>query len=703
MEYLQPDRYQLSTGRHGRVEPASWRHDNAAVRVGRRQRGMWRLATSLTSCVCLAWAMQGSLYAESHVDSGISVTANHSISSDEQSVPHVESQLAIDPKNPRHMIAASLALDKAGSLYSAFYVTMDGGATWHRSRGVTGGPLEKGFFKGGDPAVIFSPSGAALAITGGTLVDRGGRVSKTFVSRSTDGGLTWQTPVALPYRDRPWIAIDSNVYGATSRRVFLIGQYGKFIVSTSDDDGKSFTPGDLFIAKDANRTSLWPLPSPMQVTSDGVLIEPFVTADLSQLAEMTDKSRANLIRLFVSEDGGRTFTMSAYGPNIVQSKKDRTISDPMTALDVSKGPNAGRLYIAFTALEEGRNVIGVASTSDLGKTWRSVVVNDDHTGHDPDNPAVAVSGDGVVAVTWNDRRDDPDGNCWRLYGAISIDGGEHFLQNAPLSHGLTCPTAEANWIPESEGEFDPFVDPKHPLPAIVVDALIPARFSSGGDTQGLAADSNGVFHAAWINGESGSLSLYQTDFAVDSSLLRTLRVKGAAGASGASNVPKGMIDVSEELRFRASDPVIDFAHHAVSVAVNVSNPTTRSFEGPIQIVLAHMFDFHDKGMGLKHIQVANSDNGQKGEGAMWRFTVGGDGVLRPDQKTEARVLRFSFEGGPPAVTDGYLSPRFYVFAKGEVTASTLGPGEVPIGENLPTKAGVGSSASARQPRPKSNP
>lgn len=91
-----------------------------------------------------------------------------------------------------------------------------------------------------------------------------------------------------------------------------------------------------------------------------------------------------------------------------------------------------------------RYVVRVWRTSDFGKTWSTAVASDAPRG-DVGNPAIAVNRDGVVAITWNDRRDDPNFRCWQLYAAISTDDGEHFLPAQRLSRQQTCTNQPRNW------------------------------------------------------------------------------------------------------------------------------------------------------------------------------------------------------------------------------------------------------------------
>lgn len=81
-------------------------------------------------------------------------------------------------------------------------------------------------------------------------------------------------------------------------------------------------------------------------------------------------------------------------------------------------------------------------------------------------PHVAVGPEGVVAVTWNDRRHDPEDRCYHHYVAISRDGGQAFSSERRISEQETCFPPDYRW-------------------------------QNGGDTQGLVALPDGSFRVVW--------------------------------------------------------------------------------------------------------------------------------------------------------------------------------------------------------------
>lgn len=604
----------------------------------------------------------------------IRVVQSQQISIARRNRPHVESFLAVDPRDSRHMIAASTVALADGRLGAGVYATFDAGRHWVESRIA---PRDSMLALGGDPIVHITRDGTALF---GVGTEQGGH-SVTAVSRSTDGGRTWQHPQVMNYRDRPYMAFDTtrrNLDGT----IYIAGLGAGFLLSHSTDDGRSFSYPAI-ISRDLGGSDptapIRGISTDMVITADGVLVLPFISAvDMRDSTPRLKKDSVmtRVFRVLVSDDGARSFFAMREGPRthwVMNYRNSQALGAPRAALDQSRGTFRGRLYLVYTDWDIARRayVVRLAYSSDVGKTWNTTTVSDDTSGHDPGNAALAVTRDGIVGVIWNDRRDDPRNRCWRLYGAISIDGGASFLPNARLSTAPTCTNAPSNWVLRTWYEYDHWTEPDRPRPGFGLTAFIPTRFPNGGDTQGLAADADGVFHAAWINGATGTLQLWHTAFVVDSAVLAAVRNHNEQKMAGsaAAPVPSGRVDVTQELTFVMSHPAIDFTRGTLEVTMQVKNPTRLTVWGPIEVVVDRLETDWSHAMGLANFRVANADSGGGGVGATWVFDAGTDRVLRAGATTPPRVLRFRFDGGVPAEPDGYFEPAFRILAR---TTSTTG-------------------------------
>jgi hypothetical protein len=636
------------------------------------------------SALASAVALSGRVSAQSAPPT-ITVVRSTQISTAHPKRPHIESFLAVDPHDSKHMIAASMIGDSSGRLGTNVYVSFDGGQHWSASRIA---PRDSALLIGGDPTVYFTREGTPLFMLGTRVNGR----PATVISRSADGGRSWPKPLVLPYRDRPYIAFDTTgqrLDGTT----YIGGQFSSFLLSRSTDSARTFDYAQIISRDVGGADPTMPIRGVLTdivVTPSGVLVMPFMSAldmrDSTQAPPPRDSVTDWRLRVLVSDDGGRTFLGAREGPPLHLLGGFRGLQSTGAAratIDQSRGRYRGRIYLAWSDWDAKRKamVVRVAYSDDLWKSWKTTIANDNTDVRDPNNPAIAVSPEGIVALVWNDRRDDPKNKCWRLYGAISTDGGETFLPNVKLSDAPTCTNAPGNWVLSAWDQYDDWTEPTRPRPGFGLTAMVPVRFPNGGDTQGLVADANGFFHAAWINGETGALQLWYTKFAVDSQIVAKMRARNAEHTAGAAAapVPAGRVDVTQELTFVMSNPKVDFAHGTLEVTMRVVNPTARCMRGPLDVVADRLLSASAKAMGLANFRIANADNKQDSVGASWTFPVGVAPSLPPHAKTPPRILRFTFTGGVPAEPEGYFEPAFRIFARDDragVPSSTPSPDSI---------------------------
>ncbi len=585
--------------------------------------------------------------ASQHPD--IAVSPGTEISRDSPGDPHVETFLALNPRNPQNLLATSIAIEN-GKNASVVYASFDGGKTWKRARSAT---EDNKIFKGGDPIVYFDPQGTAFfGAIQGTPVG-------FLLSRSTDGGLTWGPPVTIPggTYDREYLAFD-HTGGKFNGRMYAGGaisvteangkRHNAIDVVFSTDGGRTFSPGHVIIGNEGGE-DIFGITEPL-VAPDGTLVVPF--SALHVPASSSSSRFCGNLWASTSTDGGVTFLPASEGPAFCWAngyKALKSLVATQAAMDLTDGPYRGRIYLAFTSYDGKKYDVEVTHSSDLGKTWSSPVAVNDNTNTDsPANPAIAVNKDGLVGVVWNDRRNDPKNSCFRLYFSVSADGGDTFLPNVPASDAPTCPVAAANWPVDAFSFLDLPLDlsKEKRLPAIAMSGA-PERWPNGGDTQGLVAGPDGVFHSAWINGDgaSGTMELWYKEFSVD---------KNALPRSAASHSRE---DLSRQLTLDISQPQIDFTAHTLSVRVQLVNPLPVTVTGPFTVVL------NDVQSSLKDLRVVNAGNGLPGKGAFWNFRVSGGETLQPKQKSEVEEFRWQFSGGAPDPPGEPLRAHFLILGQ----------------------------------------
>lgn len=417
-----------------------------------------------------------------------------------------ECVVAAHPQDPARLFTAVMhwrgkAVDVAG-----FY-SDDGGATWQLGCDLAAPPGKKFF----DPTVAFGPDGTVYLVhmlshlrkvPSGTE----GRGELHFHA-SPDGGKTWeQRAVVKEYIDRPWIAIDTTT-GPHRGRFYCIGQINEPIIYTSIDGATTLAPP---LTPHVGRELANCRPANPAVMPDGSVLFVYQDRWVEKSSrrghgELWPRPRIETLR---STDGGRTLARCTpvntkwWHDTIHSSASSIAEAEfPQLAADPGSRRLAGRVYCVWAdgnGADSAR--IFFCASPDGGATWgRPVVISEQPMDADPETvyatftPSIAVNRDGVIAVSWYDRRGLPKPRMvptelkmkdrvvsafkrvthgWNVRLRVSLDGGATWL-----------PSVELNEQP-SQGRV-----------AI-------------GHTAGLAAAADGRFHATWIDDWTGTGQLW---------------------------------------------------------------------------------------------------------------------------------------------------------------------------------------------------
>lgn len=366
---------------------------------------------------------------------------------DDAALRPAEASIAINPANTDHLVAVSLQGMRPGSpvrISNFSYTSIDGGRTW---RTVAAPNAHERVH--GDDAVTIAGDGViyhSYIAFDGIRVPRPDRASSGIFVRTSRDGMSWTEPVpvvdhvntAIPFEDKPWVCVDDayesphrgNVYVAWTR----FDVYGSerpedtshIWFARSRDGARTFTPpvrvseapGD---ARDSDGTVEGVVPSV------GVNGEVYL-AWAGPAGIVFDRSL----------DGGYTFgvdkvvTPMPGGWDIPLPGITRHNGMPVTAVDHSRGPNRGAVYLNWIDERNGDADVFVASSRDRGDTWAAPVrVNDDPKGNRRPQlftwMAVDPS-DGSVNVVFLDRR-DTEGTHNAVTVARSTDGGKTFANH----------------------------------------------------------------------------------------------------------------------------------------------------------------------------------------------------------------------------------------------------------------------------------
>jgi hypothetical protein len=369
-----------------------------------------------------------------------------------------EVSVAINPANPEHVIAVMLQGGAPGQarVTNYAYTSIDGGLSWKVV--ARANPLMR---VQGDDSIAFSRDGIAYhsyISFDGIRIERPERAwSGIFVTSSKDG-IEWTAPVAvvdhintaIPFEDKPWVGVDrsadsphrGNVYVAWTR----FDVYGSkdpahrshIMISRSRDGARTFsTPHEI---SDATGDAL-----DSDGTVEGVVPAVGPNGDV-YIAWAGPKG----LVIDKSTDGGWTFgrdvviTNLPGGWDLPLPGIERHNGMPITAVDLSPGPNRGSVYVNWIDERNGDTDVFVSASRDGGKTWSAPTrVNDDPKGFAQMFTWLSVDPvDGSLNVVFHDRRGQPGvptgrgvrggvetGRITGVTLARSVDGGKTFVNH----------------------------------------------------------------------------------------------------------------------------------------------------------------------------------------------------------------------------------------------------------------------------------
>lgn len=534
--------------------------------------------------------------------------------------PHYENLAAGDAAHPGRLITCSMVdpQERARLWYQYCYVSFDGGESWEPTLKVAEGWLAA------DPIAVYGHGDILYAVALVIKVldkpkdsdpDVPGAERKTVVYKSGDGGRTWNESGRFQFIDREFIGIDLT-NGKYDGRLYIAGQGSvqgidgarsgaSLQLFRSLDDGKTFN-GPVQAAHPIGTTLYG-----AAVLSDGTFVVLFHNGSLSP----PGKAELHIIS---SKDGGETFGKSVKITDAELRGLGQLAVDPGSKLFKD------RLYALFPAVVSDRIQIQLSYSADKGKTWsKPVIVNDDRSPEEgnkgPDHllPSVAVSRDGVVLVTWYDRREAVGSFGWRLRAATSLDGGETFSTSVPVTE-----VAHAAYTQTTP--WDISVDTYRRANLLSLSVGIDTFALGGGHTSGLAVDADGTFHPTWTDNRTGVAQLWTAP----------VKVSGTVVKNGAADLAQ-LEDISESVTFEISKRNFDPKTGTLSLTTYLKNITKNTVEGPVKVRVLTL----ESQLGVP--EITNADNHQNGTGAVWDFTAQlPDGTLPSMKPSAPKTLTF---------------------------------------------------------------
>lgn len=349
---------------------------------------------------------------------------------DETPSSEAEPYITVNPRDPSNIVATwqqdRFAVD-GGALSNLVAASKDGGRTWTRAMlpgmsRCTGGTDERA----SDPWVSIGGDGTVyqgsltFSETPSALVGAAGPTALASAT-STDGGITWSQPTPIVnagfYDDREAVTADpkrpGHAYVAWVRRLGALGESGVEYFARTTDGGKSWSsPAPIYTSP----PSALPDPTLITVLPDGSLLNTFVEANGTPILFPDREGPINPWAVYAmrSTDLGDTWSSpvkiaTINDPFAPRHPETKAVVRAYPMISTEVAPD-GVIYIAWNEISSfEKSSVYVARSDDKGLTWTApVAVTSKPT--QAFIPALAISGDGAVGITWDDFRNDKRGD-----------------------------------------------------------------------------------------------------------------------------------------------------------------------------------------------------------------------------------------------------------------------------------------------------
>ena len=313
--------------------------------------------------------------------------------SDDRYGVHVEPSVAVNPRDPRQLLAAAQVSPGADPEFLATYRSSDSGATWQAGAV----PKLPAGANGDDVTVAFDAQGRGYVCA---TSDEGGRA--IYVWRTDDGGRTLSAPVTVlenEYCDHPWLATGQG-RTPSERNVYVVWGAGNARTAPALDfarsttGGQSFEPPRRILAASTVPSDVGAGPE-IATGPDGLVC---AVCDWTTKRESSGGQTGQLV-VVCSTDWGQSFSapvqLGAESSVVVLPGDVMPNSGPTVAVSPQ-----GSLYVAFPQHGAGAHSdILVVASHDRGRTWSKPVSATPADGATYFQPNLAVDNAGRVGIS----------------------------------------------------------------------------------------------------------------------------------------------------------------------------------------------------------------------------------------------------------------------------------------------------------------
>jgi hypothetical protein len=364
--------------------------------------------------------------------------------------------IAVNSQNSMQLMAGANDMNCPLGVLGA-YGSSDGGSTWNHT--CMGGENTVGT---GLPSVIYDlGNNAYFAATTGSSAG-----ISVNIQKSSDNGTTWGSlvvavpPEFTPYGlvNAPWLEIDNSTSSHYSGTLYISGTQFDYSlvktqisVSSSSDGGNTWTMVNVAPVQVEPKVDQF---SRLAISSDGTVYVAWQRCVEGGEPNLDCGGTNAKILLSKSTNGGSTWSKPTQVATVklapdscncasfgnLPNTKEPVYNTPVIAIDNSLGSYAGSLYVVLYNWTGKQMRVEMVTSRNGGKSWeKPVEIAPASATHDQFFPAVSVSSNGVVGVSWLDRRNDPANLSYQPFAAISTNGGVTFGRNYALARHLSNP------------------------------------------------------------------------------------------------------------------------------------------------------------------------------------------------------------------------------------------------------------------------